>query len=408
MIYGSLISRQRKVEMNAPNTDILKQQFIDGMSHAACTVSVITTDGAAGKSGVTVSAMSSVSADTPKPTLLVCVHRLSPAAQCILDNGVFCVNVLRSDQSYISDTFAGRFKDQFPDKFSCAKWTTQKTGAPRVIDPLVSFDCSVVSSNEVGTHYVFFGEVEDVFVADIGSPLVYANRAYGATTRFESSASPVQGGEGSDSRLTIGFVQTFGPYFLPGLIAEYQMQSSDIHLQFVEGNQRKVQESLLAGEVDIAFLYDLDLSSDIEKEQLTTLEPYVLVPENHYLTDKSEIFPEDLEGLPMVLLDVPPSGEYFLQMLRDEGVNPDVQFRSGSFEMVRGMVGHGFGYTILATKPASAMTYDGYALESRPFRTKTASSSVVMATRIGVAKSSQCDDFSRLCRASFRGSFESS
>ena len=49
----------------------LKKRFFDGMSQAACTVNVVTTDGAAGRAGVTVSAMSSVSADTPRPTLLV-------------------------------------------------------------------------------------------------------------------------------------------------------------------------------------------------------------------------------------------------------------------------------------------------------------------------------------------------
>ena len=50
----------------------LRQRFLTGMSNAACTVSVVTTDGPAGRFGVTVSAMASVSADTPKPTLLVC------------------------------------------------------------------------------------------------------------------------------------------------------------------------------------------------------------------------------------------------------------------------------------------------------------------------------------------------
>ena len=58
----------------------LRAQFLSGMSHAAATVNVVTTDGPGGKFGVTVSAMSSVSADTPKPTMLVCVHNASPAA----------------------------------------------------------------------------------------------------------------------------------------------------------------------------------------------------------------------------------------------------------------------------------------------------------------------------------------
>jgi flavin reductase (DIM6/NTAB) family NADH-FMN oxidoreductase RutF len=125
---------------DSPASD-LRARFLGGMAQAAATVNIVTTDGPRGRSGVTVSAMSSVSADMDKPVLLVCVHHLSPAAPAILANGVFCVNVLRDDQSYISDSFAGRFKDELPDKFDCVQWTTQVTGAPRVVDPLVAFDC---------------------------------------------------------------------------------------------------------------------------------------------------------------------------------------------------------------------------------------------------------------------------
>ena len=46
-----------------PRESELRQRFLSGMSHAACTVNVVTTDGPAGRAGVTVSAMSSVSAD---------------------------------------------------------------------------------------------------------------------------------------------------------------------------------------------------------------------------------------------------------------------------------------------------------------------------------------------------------
>ncbi len=81
-----------------------------------------------GRGGVTVSAMTAVSADTPRPTLLVCVHEQSPVAQQIIDNGVFAVNVLKDDQAYISDAFAGRFKDQLVDKFDCVDWAVMRSG----------------------------------------------------------------------------------------------------------------------------------------------------------------------------------------------------------------------------------------------------------------------------------------
>jgi flavin reductase (DIM6/NTAB) family NADH-FMN oxidoreductase RutF len=162
----------------------LRSRFLLGMSHAACTVNVVTTDGPAGRHGVTVSAMVSVSADTPRPTLLVCIHHLSPVAGALLKNGVFCVNVLREDQAHISDSFAGRLGAHGADKFDCARWATQVTGAPRVLDSLVAFDCRVTANELVGSHFVVFGSVQDIVVAGGGAPLIYANRAYGVPQAF--------------------------------------------------------------------------------------------------------------------------------------------------------------------------------------------------------------------------------
>jgi flavin reductase (DIM6/NTAB) family NADH-FMN oxidoreductase RutF len=176
-----------------------RQKFLDGMSCAAATVNVVTTDGPAGRAGVTVSAMASVSADTPMPSLLVCVHHLSPVAAAIKENGVFCVNVLRDDQSHISDCFAGRLKTADGNKFSCASWVRQVTGAPRVVDPLVAFDCRLTQTSRIGTHYVFIGEAMDTFLQAGGNPLIYANRSYGRPIGL--GAGPAEtGASASESR----------------------------------------------------------------------------------------------------------------------------------------------------------------------------------------------------------------
>ena len=376
----------------------LRDRFINGMSHAACTVNIVTTDGAAGRAGVTVSAMSSVSADTPKPTLLVCVHHLSPAADRIIENGVFCVNVLRDDQSFISDSFAGRFRDDLDDKFDCTEWTMQATGAPRVVDPLVAFDCRVLSGERVGTHHVFIGEVEDIFAAERGSPLIYANRAYGRTARIDPVTS-IAAGIASDAKgLRIGCFHTFGPFVLPEMMAALP-DASDLVL--VEGDHRRVLESLRAGEIDLALIYDFDLGEDIQTEVLAELAPYVLLPEAHPLAERDAIALADLVEHPMVLLDSPPSARYFLSFFTDAGLQPNVSYRSASFEMVRGLVGRGLGYSILATKPASDISYDGCALVTRPIADKVAPSRVVLASRKETKISQSAESFAFLCREMF-------
>ena len=371
----------------------LRDRFLAGMASAACTVNVVTTDGPAGRFGVTVSAMSSVSADTQRPTLLVCVHHLCPAAQAIIANGVFCVNVLRDDQSYISDCFAGRFKTPGDDKFSCAEWTTQVTGAPRVIDPLVAFDCRLVSHQRIGTHYVFFGEAEDMFISAPGSPLIYANRAYGTPARHTVRTNRT----GAAETLRIGTLHTFGPYLIPTLLERLGAQGHDVTPQLLEGDQRRVIEGLKAGEVDVALVYDFDLGEGLAAERLMDLQPYVLLAENSRLASRSALSLEELAGEPLVLLDAPPSGSYFLSLFKDAGLEPIVRVRTQSFEMVRGLVGHGFGYSLLTTKPASAMSYDGRSLTTRPLAAETAASRLVLTTRMQGKLTQAAEAFRTVC-----------
>ncbi len=164
----------------------MNDAFLEGMSRAANSVCVVTTDGPAGRAGVTISAMTSVSVDTPKPTLLVCIHTLSPACTAILANGVFCANLLGSDQAHVSNCFAGRTDATGIDKFTCADWTTNHTGAPMLLGALAQFECRVVHENIFGSHRMFVGEVEGVSTKPIGDPLLYFGRDYAVPTRLTS------------------------------------------------------------------------------------------------------------------------------------------------------------------------------------------------------------------------------
>lgn len=381
----------------------LRDKFIGGMSHAASTVNVVTTDGKAGRGGVTVSAMSSVSADTPRPTLLICVHHQSPVARQILENGVFCVNMLKDDQSYISDSFAGRFKDQLDDKFDCAEWRAMPSGAPRVVDPLVAFDCHVISGERVGTHHVFIGGVDDIFIAEGGSPLIYARRSYGAATRIDSAASLADGqaAAASGKTLTVGCFHTFGPILLPGMIRRMAEAEAGLKIELVEGDQRRVQEAVMAGEADVALLYENDLPQGIEAQSLTELEPYVLLAQDHPLAGRPDLTPADLADQPMILLGSTPGRDYFTAIMEEAGVTPRVAYRSNNFEMVRGLVGQGLGYALLATRPAATVSYDGHLLVTRPLVARARPNRVVLATRRGAAPSPEAEKFIWFCRDFF-------
>ncbi|MEM6460667.1 MAG: flavin reductase family protein [Pseudomonadota bacterium] len=159
----------------------MKQQFLDAMSKAANSVTVVTTDGPAGKVGVTVSAMCSVSVEDPAPTILVCIHKDSPACEAIRQNAAFCANLLGEDQTHISDSFAGRLEAKGEQKFDCATWKKLATGVPVLDGALAAFDCMLLHEHLVRSHRIFIGAIQCVESADAGKPLLYHDRRYGRT-----------------------------------------------------------------------------------------------------------------------------------------------------------------------------------------------------------------------------------
>ncbi|HEV8388797.1 MAG TPA: flavin reductase family protein [Dongiaceae bacterium] len=154
-----------------------RASFLQAMAEAATSVTLVTSDGPAGRFGVTVSAFASVSADPPM--LLACINRKSPAAAAIAANGGFCVNVLSAAQSFLADVFAGRSDRFAPYDFTCADW--QRTdGGWRLTDSIASFACALDREVAAGSHQVLIGRVLATHRdgrADSGS-LVYARRAY--------------------------------------------------------------------------------------------------------------------------------------------------------------------------------------------------------------------------------------
>ena len=372
----------------------LKNRFLKGMALSASTVNVVTTAGVAGRAGVTVSAMTSVSADGDAPTLLACIHHRSPAAAVIIQNGCFCANVLKDDQTHIADTFAGRI-NAGGDKFACADWMPMASGAPRLADSLSAFDCIALSHEQVGTHHIFIGEVREIVASPVGNPLIYANRAYGSPLRI-NSPPPRSGGR---ARYRIGVFHTFGPYLLPAVLRKVQNEIGVFDLHLYEGDQRHLLEMLRADALDFAFLYDFDLGDHWEKHKIADLTPYVLLPANDELTARREIAAEELLSKRLILLDAPPSGDYFLSLFDGVG-EPTIACRSRSFEMVRGMVAHGLGYSLLSTKPASSMSYDGKALISRPLAGSPPASAVSLCHRPGV-QNADAECFLKHCAGQF-------
>lgn len=150
------------------------EQFRHAMSRLGAAVNIITTDGPAGRHGITASAVCSVT-DSP-PTVLVCMNRRSGKHQLFRDNGQLCVNVLGGHHQMLASRFAT--PADAATRFDHDPWSTLVTGAPVLADASAALDCRISQVTEVGTHSVFFCEVVGVATTDEASGLVWFDRGY--------------------------------------------------------------------------------------------------------------------------------------------------------------------------------------------------------------------------------------
>lgn len=150
--------------------------FRDAMSRFAAAVHLIATDGPAGRRGVTATSVVSVS-DSPA-TLLVCLNASNAANTRFAGNHCFSVNVLGRRHEMVARRFSGEGDLSPEQRFGSAEWTTRETGAPVLVNGLVTFDCRLIEARIVATHYVFIGEVASVSMGMPDEALVYHARSY--------------------------------------------------------------------------------------------------------------------------------------------------------------------------------------------------------------------------------------
>ncbi|SDV46975.1 flavin reductase [Chitinasiproducens palmae] len=153
-----------------------RQRFRDAMARLAAAVNVITTDGPHGRCGFTASAVCSVT-DSP-PTMLACVNRSSYSHAVLSGNRHVCINVLAAHDTDTANLFAGRTGCTMADRFEQRAWMSGVLGTPVLANALVALEGRIVDSKTVGSHAVFFVEIDDIAIDDGAASLVYFDRQF--------------------------------------------------------------------------------------------------------------------------------------------------------------------------------------------------------------------------------------
>jgi flavin reductase (DIM6/NTAB) family NADH-FMN oxidoreductase RutF len=169
-------------EMNAALDQLQEKAttdtFVAAMRNTVNGVAIVASQGTAGRAGITVSSMVSVSAEPPM--LLVCINRSSPTHNVICANGRFSINVLGVQQRALADRFAGR--GDRPYWFDHREWTFD--ALPMLAESAALYDCDLHDAIAAGTHTILVGRVRFSVPGDL-EPLCYSDRNYARTAALD-------------------------------------------------------------------------------------------------------------------------------------------------------------------------------------------------------------------------------
>ena len=160
----------------------LQLPFRDAMAACASGVHVITTDGTAGRYGITMTAVTAVT-DEP-PTVMLCINRQSAIVPVLLENRAVCINVLAAGQQDVAEHFAGMTKLSPEERFEYHTWHRGRNAQLQVEGALAHLHGTLTTQSEVGTHWVFMVEIDEIAVHDGKTThdpaLVYFRRRFGS------------------------------------------------------------------------------------------------------------------------------------------------------------------------------------------------------------------------------------
>lgn len=168
--------------MTNHNTD-LSRNYRNAMAKVASGVHIITTDGTAGRYGITMTAVTSVT-DSP-PTLLLCINQKAAIQPVLRTNGRLCVNVLAADQLDVARHFAGMTQLTAHERFLQNNWENHThTSQPQLEGALAHIHGHITASHDIGSHSVFYVAIDYINVSDHtdDSALLYFQRQFGSTT----------------------------------------------------------------------------------------------------------------------------------------------------------------------------------------------------------------------------------
>ena len=193
--------------------------------------------------------------------------------------------------------------------------------------------------------------------------LSYAEKIVG----LESEAREIlSGAQKPSGTLRIGTCETLCITYLPPMLQEYRMRYPEVELTLRLTTSTELCEWIAENEIDIAFLIDEPVVSEMLSAETLFDEPIVLLASRgSERIGEKPVCPKDLDGVDLILTE---SGSYrsiFEDILAGEGARPGSVVDCESIEAIKKLVVSGLGIGLLPRIVAQEELQSGQLVELR-------------------------------------------
>ena len=177
----------------------------------------------------------------------------------------------------------------------------------------------------------------------------------------ETALSAIAGLRGG--RLRVASFPTAGATLMPLAIASFREQYPDVELTLAEGEPEEIAPRLLAGELDLALLFEF-ANEDLALEGTSVVslleDPmYLAMPRDHRLAARSRVRLDDfVEDAWVQTSSSSPCARHVVRCCHAAGFEPRVSFETDDYQTVQGLVAAGVGVALIPELALSAVRDD--------------------------------------------------
>lgn len=193
--------------------------------------------------------------------------------------------------------------------------------------------------------------------------VVHARHVLAAAQNFESAVEMIQGE--LVGPLRVGCFETLSPWVIPPILEHFSRSHPRVSVEVLEASSEELEEKLQKGQLDAAFMFQLQVPQDLESVGVAQFRPQVMLSPDHHLAAFEELSLEQLEGEDAILLSLTSALNLANSILLSAGFTPNIRWKVRNVDTLRSLVARRFGYNIVLGRPGRSDTHDGLPLTFR-------------------------------------------